>query len=88
MELDGRIVALPQLPERLCRERGDFHAGSASERQLAVTLRSSDGAEQPAKLHRSALRQGGTPLNVLSMESRPVPGAETVDQEEAASRGR
>jgi hypothetical protein len=34
------------------------------------------------------LRQGGTPLNVLSVESRPLPLPEQPDQDEAASRGR
>lgn len=85
---DGREVALPDLPEWICRERGDFHAGGASERQLQVILRSSEGAEQQARLHRSALRQSGTPLNVLSIESRPLPGSDLPDQDEAVARGR
>jgi PAS domain-containing protein len=88
LELGGEEVPLPQVPEWLCRHRGDFAGGSAGERHLAVVLRSSDGRQQPAWLHRSGLRQGGTPLNVLSVESRPLPGREHADQDEAASRGR
>ena len=85
--LGSAEVALPELPEWLCRHRGDFAGGSAGDRHLPVTLRRSDGLQQPARLHRSALRQGGTPLNVLSIESRPVPGSARGDQEEAASEG-
>lgn len=88
VEIDGKLIGLPELPEWLCRERGDFNAGSTSERQLAVILRDGQGGQQPARLHRSALRQSGTPLNVLSMESRPVPGSDGTDQDEGASRGR
>lgn len=85
---DGHEVALPDLPEWICRERGDFHSGGASERQIAVILRSSEGEAQQARIHRSVLRQAGTPLNVLSIESRPVAGSDTLDQDEAVARGR
>jgi PAS domain-containing protein len=88
VELDGRIIELPELPDWLCRHRGDFAGGMAGERILAVTLRSNEGDAQPARLHRTALRQGGTPLNVLSVESRPVLGSDSTDQDEGASRGR
>ncbi|MCK7594413.1 hypothetical protein [Pseudomarimonas salicorniae] len=81
-------IPLPALPEWICRHRGDFDVGATGERHLSVLLRSSEGSEQPARIHRTALRQGGMPLNVLSLESRPVPGAEPGDQDEAVSRGR
>lgn len=88
VELDGQQIELPSLPEWICRHRGDFEGGSAGERHLSVTLHSAEGWQQPARIHRSALRQAGTPLNVLSVESRPVPGIAQGDQEEAGWRDR
>lgn len=88
VDLEGSEVPLPDLPEWMCRERGNFHAGGTGERLLQATLRSSEGHEQPASIHRRAVRQGGTPLNLLSVESRAVPGLEAADQEDAGSTGR
>jgi len=72
VQIDGETVLLPRLPEWLIRHaQGASTQGSVSGKLLAARLIAGDGVSQPAWLRRSAIRQSGTPLHLLSVESHP-----------------
>lgn len=72
VQIEGETVPLPRLPEWLTRHPQRFRAREvASSKLLAARLIADDGESQPAWLRRSAIRQSGTPLHLLSVESHP-----------------
>lgn len=73
VQIGDQSIALPALPEWLARQvAADAGARErTSGRLLAVRLVDSKGNSQPAWLRRSAIRQAGTPLHLVSVESRP-----------------
>jgi PAS domain-containing protein len=72
VQLEGETIALPALPEWLARQPLRFaSADAAAGKLLAARLIDHGGDSQPAWLRRSAIRQAGTPLHLLSVESRP-----------------